>query len=392
MMVREERMGTFRSGCAYEQIQAISAAEIENLKGEISGLLGDRFAASLVPIFFDGLAESPPNDWVSQVTAGRRRIESQFGIELQDLRIRHIWWSPLAAHLLLDAGGFALAYNESIAEYRVQHNVRSPNRPVPDLVFEDDRTELPFWLYSVDRPRSRVFVAGEKGHVTLFAQFDPIITISRKQLESCDDVVQLVRRESGWLLRPRALITTIWARLFLADLFIHGIGGAKYDRISDSIIARYFHLPAPGIACVTATLFMDPNCGMGGGESTMGHPLRDAAWNPQRHIFLTSVSSESIALLKQRQEAAWISDELSRNSPADRAGRRAAFQQIRRLNAQIHALNPDLLDGLRVQLEQSRRESADRRIACDREYFFALHPRTNLELLLDALPGSSDFV
>ncbi len=390
-MVRDVRMGTLRSGFAYEQIAAIPASEIENLKGEVASLLGDRFAASLMPTFLDGLAESPPNDWVSQITAGRRRIESQFGIELQDVRIRDTWWSPLAAHLLLDAGGFARVYNESIAEYRVQNNVRSLNRPIPDLIVEGDRIELPFWFYFNGRPRSRVFVAGDQEHVTLCAQSDPIVTISRKQIESSEDVVQLVRNESGWLLRPRALITTIWARLFLADLFIHGIGGAKYDRISDLIITKYFQLPAPEIACVTATLYLDPNCGMGENQSTYEHQLRDATWNPQRHI-LSSKSPEFSELFKQRHAASQISDDLSRKNPVDRAGRRAAFQEIRRLNAQIHALKPELLNSLRIQLEQSWLESADRRIAGDREYFFGLHPRANLELLLDALPRSSDFV
>ncbi len=36
-------------------------------------------------------------------------------------------------------------------------------------------------------------------------------------------------------LRTRALTTTLFSRFLLGDLFIHGIGGAKYDELGDEI-------------------------------------------------------------------------------------------------------------------------------------------------------------
>ena len=36
----------------------------------------------------------------------------------------------------------------------------------------------------------------------------------------------------GIKLRSRALTTTMFVRLFLADAFLHGIGGAKYDEVT----------------------------------------------------------------------------------------------------------------------------------------------------------------
>ena len=49
----------------------------------------------------------------------------------------------------------------------------------------------------------------------------------------------------GLRLRTRALTTTLFARLFLADLFVHGIGGAKYDAMTDQICERLFGMKAP---------------------------------------------------------------------------------------------------------------------------------------------------
>ena len=49
----------------------------------------------------------------------------------------------------------------------------------------------------------------------------------------------------GFKVRTRALTTTLFARLFLADLFIHGIGGAKYDELTDAILRRFYGFEPP---------------------------------------------------------------------------------------------------------------------------------------------------
>ena len=56
------------------------------------------------------------------------------------------------------------------------------------------------------------------------------------------------------MIRPRALTLTLWARLLVCDFFVHGIGGAKYDRITDGIFRRYYRCEPPPYGCVTATL------------------------------------------------------------------------------------------------------------------------------------------
>ena len=57
----------------------------------------------------------------------------------------------------------------------------------------------------------------------------------------------------GIKVRPRALITTMYARLVLSDLFIRGIGGAKYDELTDLIIRRFFGIEPPAYITATAT-------------------------------------------------------------------------------------------------------------------------------------------
>ena len=45
---------------------------------------------------------------------------------------------------------------------------------------------------------------------------------------------------AGIRLRTRALTTTMFARFLLGDLFVHGIGGAKYDELGDEIARGFF--------------------------------------------------------------------------------------------------------------------------------------------------------
>ena len=69
----------------------------------------------------------------------------------------------------------------------------------------------------------------------MFAGRELIGECTPNQIDSPDDLAKSLKNMDGWELRPRALTLTIWARLLIADLFVHGIGGAKYDRISDTM-------------------------------------------------------------------------------------------------------------------------------------------------------------
>ena len=53
--------------------------------------------------------------------------------------------------------------------------------------------------------------------------------------------------------RSRALTNTLFARLFLSDLFIHGIGGGKYDELTDDLIRRFYGIEPPEFLILSAT-------------------------------------------------------------------------------------------------------------------------------------------
>jgi len=292
------------------------------------------------------------------------------------------------AHLVLKAGDFAEAYNEAQRAYRLKRHVRNPQRPAPPLVVDRDRVELPFWVCRTGQPRRRLFVVARGDQLALFADDEPIGSASRSQLSMA------ARQEppwgierSGWQLRPRALTLSAFTRLFLSDLFVHGIGGAKYDEMTEDFVRRFFGVELPPACCVSATLHL-PLPRYGVDDETLAaarHARRDLRFNPQRH--LRDLPPD---LLRQRVELIEASDALRRERPSDRAARRRVFNEIRAINHQLlhHDANQaaTLEQGWRL-LEHRWRSD---RVALDREYFFALHPRRTIQELVRRIRATLD--
>ena len=154
------------------------------------------------------------------------------------------------AHLLARLPEFRTAYNESLHEYRQRHRVRSRLHPAPDLVEEGAWLEAPFWVWTAEKPRRRrLFIQADaptKRFLSDRQSWEARLPLSPEG-DAAGAVERLMELQRGGVrIRPRALITTLWARLALGDLFIHGIGGAKYDCVTDRLIERFFGLAPPG--------------------------------------------------------------------------------------------------------------------------------------------------
>jgi len=345
----------------------------------------------MMPTFFEGaIGVDDPADWVDQMCAGRRAVEQRLGVVVCDHRVSAAWCSPMLIDILIHAERFAESYNRALATYRVRHGVRGVQRPIPDLHHDGRAVEVPLWIQRSNESRRRLFVVREGRDLILFADQTKVGRLPGTHLQSCDQLKAVLGDLAGWRIRPRALTLTIWARLLLADLFIHGIGGAKYDRISDIIIADYYGLTPPRMACVSATLHLglahDPDAARN--VRALRHALRDLSYNPDRHIRAEGVVAD---LLDQRANAVRHAEDLRRNRPKDRAARRAAFDRIRNLNAAILSAVPDAEASLQAKHAQAKEARRQASVARGRDYFFGLYDAARLEALLATIPQQSAF-
>jgi hypothetical protein len=111
---------------------------------------------------------------------------------------------------------------------------------------------MPLWIWSIeDLRRRRVFVRHRGDEWELWDGEGSPKPIVHGPLRGHE--LFAFGESLGIKIRPRALITTIYARLVLSDLFIHGIGGAKYDELTDSVIRRFFGIEPPAYITATAT-------------------------------------------------------------------------------------------------------------------------------------------
>jgi hypothetical protein len=316
------------------------------------------------------------------VAQARHELEGQWGLESLELPLSSMcdtppfWW--FAAVLLGDAARLRQVHNGCVAEYRRVNRVRSHTHPVPDLAVAQRATEVPFWLWTEDRPQRRpAFVERRGAQVLLSDQQGTTVTLDLGPDDDANRAVnQLAQaRQDGIRLRPRALITTMFARLVLSDIFIHGIGGAKYDQVTDAIIRRFFAVEPPEYVVATATLKLPvkrPSVEPQDVRRTKQR-LRELRYHPELHVDATPETAPLIA-----EKRRWIESP----PPAHRLHERHAA--ICRVNESLHAFlgsrHQQLLDEL-AQLRLLMRKQA---ILGSREYPFCLFPSQTLrEQLLD---------
>jgi hypothetical protein len=187
-------------------------------------------------------------------------------------------------------------------------------------------------------------------------------------------------------LRTRALTTTLFSRFMLGDIFVHGIGGAKYDELGDEIARRFFGIEPPSFLTASMTLWL----GVPAGEATpydlarINRNLRDLRFKPERYLS-EQATGEIRSLIEAKQDAIAVPVTTRR----ERKARRLA---IRRLNDAMQPWVRAVNDDLQTQRGETLRRLRSNRIARSREFSFVLHSREKLQdrMLKVCWPGPGE--
>ncbi len=177
----------------------------------------------------------------------------------------------------------------------------------------------------------------------------------------------LERERQGFKARSRALTNTLYARLFLCDLFIHGIGGGKYDELTDDIIRRYYECEPPEFLVLSATRFLPlPTAPVQRQDrDRMARLLRDLRWNPQR--YLPKGDSEWRELSTRKQN-------LIAEAPADAVGKLERFLDLRSVTTRLGTPLVESVCRLRDNLTVADRNLEANEVLRRRDYSFCLYP------------------
>ncbi|HWB09818.1 MAG TPA: hypothetical protein VG826_11350 [Pirellulales bacterium] len=333
------------------------------------------------------IARSRETDNLGQCLAqARHQLEGEWGSRTLELpqsqvcRFEAFFW--FVAHLLAHLPRFVQTYNRAVVRYRQLHGIRSANHPVPELVGSDEWLEAPLWLISRDRPERRhLFVRRRGGEMILSDRegIDATIRLGADQdaTRAVTDLAELAER--GIEFQTRALTTTLFARLLLGDLFVHGIGGGKYDQLTDDLIREFFMLEPPPFMVLSATLYLPVQNRATSAEDPrdVQQRLRGLEYHPERYLDVEHLSAgdtqrvSNLIATKRR----WI------DTPQTPSNGRERCHAIRSVN---EALQLWLEEQRRQAL--TRREQATRRWRAEniirwREYAFCLYPEATLREL-----------
>jgi len=323
-----------------------------------------------VDAFLAALAEVSPHadDLGQALTGARRALERQSGSDYLELGVsrlaRGAVFRRFAAHLCLDARAFAECFNDQLARYRAISGTRGKGQPFPELGIEGDATELPLWALVEGRRRAVYSRVEPNGSVALVVDGEDRLVIS----SNVDATIDLLGGEQVTLV-PRGITLTLFTRLAIADLFIHGVGGGRYDQITDGVIDAYFGVAAPAYVVASATLhlpFRDPRQGLDS-VAQLERRLDALRHNPDR--FLTD---PALADTGSGQELAAEKGRLVSAIALPGADRKALGIRIREINTLLQNLVAPLVEETVGALDVARAAEQDADVLFDRSYAYCL--------------------
>lgn len=305
----------------------------------------------------------------------RHALEGELGLQTLELPMgvvcRTLSFSAFVLSLVVDLPRLHSCYNDSLFEYRRVHGIRSHAHPVPELSEADGWLEAPLWIYGDDDPQRRAaWVRLNRDRLEISDRAGRLVAIDAAG-ESSSAAEQLFAAASpNFKLRPRALVTTMYARLVLSDIFLHGIGGAKYDQLGDMIIRRFFGIEPPQYGVLSATVLLphaaraqDVSEPPGAELVGLERQIRDLRFSPERFADRAELPTELL-----ERKAALLAAIPPRGAKAD------WHAEIDAINRQLASRLEVLRDEISGRLQSAREAMREEQIAASREHPFPVYP------------------
>ena len=299
----------------------------------------------------------------ASIAAGRHRLEQKHGLNTLELPISVMSTSKSFAmfvqRLASEAGRFVEIHNEALQQYRSVNRIRSRSHPVPELETDGQYTEIPFWIWTAESPnRRRLFVSVNDDGVELTDRDGWSTVLAQRDFAATFQ--ELNQLDSDVFIRPRALATTMFSRLFTSDLFLHGIGGAKYDQLNDEIISRFFNVDPPQFMTMTATMKLPFEYEAVSAQTIteLEVQLRNSRFHPER------VCSPDADVQRKK----WLIENVPSGS------RKSWHDEIAAINERLYQ-RLDGIEELQSRIARSKTALPASKIFGSREFSFALFPQ-----------------
>ncbi len=304
------------------------------------------------------------------MTFARRRYEAVSGTDYLEIPATRMGRTQsflrFVAEMALRAREFAECYNHELQAYRIAGRIRTSAQPFPDLAVGDESVELPLWVIEAAGRRT-LSVSREGDGLAFHAD-------GERLFDSAADPAEVMRTFEGLTatLAPKALTLTLYVRLFIADLFIHGVGGGRYDHVTNGVMRGFFGVQAPRYAVASMTMYLPLGAHIVGDEeiAQAKQDLHRAEHNPDALLgeveFDTEVESARATALAEEK------GKLVREIGEPGANKKMLGERIRAINVELAAIMAPLVTEFRVRLSSLENQQAATAILTDREYPYCL--------------------
>ncbi|WP_146535769.1 hypothetical protein [Rubripirellula reticaptiva] len=326
----------------------------------------------------------------------RHGLEGELGLRTLELPLgvvcRTSAYAEFVLAILTELPRFHGCYNDSADRYRSAHGIRSSAHPVPNLAEQDGWFEAPLWIYGNDSPdRKAAWVKMSDDHLVISDRVaegprELRIDVRHPKL-AAEQLSNLV--SPNFKLRPRALVTTMYARMVLSDLFLHGIGGGKYDQLGDQICAEFFQVEPLQFMVISATIQLPGLVKVDHDKRirSLRRQLRDLVFQPER--FADRVDLDENLLARKAELIAMVATPKSGDLLASKmpAPKKQWHDEIATINAELSKQLDQLRGQLRSELAESERAHAAQRLMASREHPFCVFPIDYLQTTYAKLLG-----
>jgi hypothetical protein len=282
-------------------------------------------------------------------------------------------FARFSVQLLSELPRLQTIYNAQRENYRAAHDIRSQAHPVPALEQQHGWLEAPWWVYRPESPKRQRLWVKLIDNSLMLSDRAGWQTVIEGRIE-CDLAASqwLDILSDGVYLRPRALLTTMYLRLIVSDAFVHGIGGGRYDQLTDAIIHEFFGVTPPDVIVASATLRLPVSA---------TEPVLDSSQKQRQLLRQIKYHAESasgpVAAEVESSEVASLAArkrELLANIP-QRGEKWDWHHEITSVNRRLAELAAAQTAATKLQLEAAILKEHQQRILTSREYSFCLFDR-----------------
>lgn len=253
-----------------------------------------------------------------------------------------------------DAGHCVNCYNRAVVAY--------PESGIEPLDVASDHVELPLWGLAWQEPRRRVFVS--------CSGRDPRLSLGHGQMVDTTETT----------LAPRALLLTGLMRLAYCDLFVHGTGGARYDRVTEHWFKTWLGVELAPMTVASADLYMRFDAPL----AQFSDVARAKWWGHHLPHNLDRALDLAGSMIDQKHRLLAHMDD-----DRDRLRRFEGFRQIHQINDALVRQHPAALAEAKRQLDLAEVGAANRIVADKRDWCFALYPPEQLHDLVQRIESAS---